>query len=500
MKLRFLALTVLLCAWPAGCGKDPVALPGPSDDSSVLTHGFGTLTVLPHEDDDTRCASWTLHNDEPLYVQAVTLANEGLFHHSNWFVVPEDVFPGEDGYWNCDERGYHELIAGANGTVLAAQSTQSFTEEQRYGEGAVIKIPPHWKVVGGLHTLNATDREAESGLWMTLDLLHPKYVDSVLIPIGMQYQDLAIPPQSRSRFTTECDWSSSYKAAFDEDLWFKVHYVLPHYHYLGDHFELQISGGPRDGESIYSLDGFDAQANGRTFDPPLDVQGADGLALTCGYDNPSDQTVYWGNGDGEMCVALVLVEADIVLAGTVILGSELVSTDEGISQYEGPCFPVMAPKNELFTLPTDEERSSPLYVPEDSDGEQGPSGPDCVDTPPEAAPELPATLSSLQEAIFTPSCTFSSCHGTAAAGRLDLLSEGVYERLLDHPMTTNTDLPLVAPGDPDGSWLYQVLSRCTPTDKDGNGVAHMPANSPILLDSGLVATLRAWIAAGAPAQ
>jgi hypothetical protein len=55
----------------------------------------------------------------------------------------------------------------------------------------------------------------------------------------------------------------------------------------------------------------------------------------------------------------------------------------------------------------------------------------------------------------------------------------------------------VEPGDPEGSWLYRIISRCEPTDDAGNVLAHMPRNAPVLMDDALVATVRAWIEAGA---
>jgi len=55
----------------------------------------------------------------------------------------------------------------------------------------------------------------------------------------------------------------------------------------------------------------------------------------------------------------------------------------------------------------------------------------------------------------------------------------------------------VAPGDPEGSWLYRVVAQCRPEDAAGNVVSHMPLNSPKLSDPGLVAALREWIEAGA---
>ena len=62
------------------------------------------------------CVSWTLENEEAIYVNTVGLANDGGFHHSNWFVVPDDTYEGPDGYWDCNERGFTELASAALGT------------------------------------------------------------------------------------------------------------------------------------------------------------------------------------------------------------------------------------------------------------------------------------------------------------------------------------------------------------------------------------------------
>ena len=70
--------------------------------------------------------------------------------------------------------------------------------------------------------------------------------------------------------------------------------------------------------------------------------------------------------------------------------------------------------------------------------------------------------------------------------------------MLSHTTMANSDLPLVAPGDPDGSWLYRRIADCEPTDRAGNIMAHMPFNAPTLARAELVAKVRAWIAAGAP--
>jgi hypothetical protein len=56
---------------------------------------------------------------------------------------------------------------------------------------------------------------------------------------------------------------------------------------------------------------------------------------------------------------------------------------------------------------------------------------------------------------------------------------------------------LVKPGDPAGSYLYQLVSQCAPRTSTGAAVNHMPLNAPQLLDPASVALIRNWIQAGA---
>jgi hypothetical protein len=121
-----------------------------------------------------------------------------------------------------------------------------------------------------------------------------------------------------------------------------------------------------------------------------------------------------------------------------------------------------------------------------------------VDTPADAVASLEPTLTNVSANLFVPACGFSSCHGAGGqAGELNF--EGnLHAKLLGHAVVGNTSLPLIDPGNPEGSWLYQRISKCQPMDDDGNIVAHMPLNAPFLLNPGVIATVRDWIAAGAP--
>lgn len=475
---------------------------GGEPESVTITHEFGEGKLGPF-DEITPCVSWTLNNEQPIYVQSVTLSNLSSFHHSNWFVVPDSVYDGPDGYWDCGTREFDEIAAAQAGTVIFAQSTQSWVETQRTTKGAVIKVPAHSRLVSDVHLLNLAPREVITNLWMSLELIHPRDVDVVLTPMRLSYLDLTIPAQKRSRHSSDCSLRDSYEGylggadVHPYDL--KLHYALPHYHSLGDYFDLRMLGGPEDGETLYELDGFNAEANGKTYDPPVDLSIGDGLSFTCGYDNFRSEDVGWGFGDQEMCVMLLLVESDLLMDGSVISASHFVGVENDVTMYEGSCIVIGYPKSADQGPPTQAEIDGPFYVPPVPDDDANlPPVPECKDSDPEAAPLDDVTLANIRATFFAPACSFSACHGAGGAAGLDLTKPDLYTELMDHQVTASTSSPLVAPGDPEGSWLYRIISRCDPADDAGNVVAHMPRNAPVLMDDALVATVRAWIEAGAP--
>lgn len=471
---------------------------GADGETALLVHSFGDRVLAPFEEVEP-CVQWTLGNEEPLYVNTVTLSNDGGFHHSNWLVVPEDVFPGEDGYFNCWERDFNELQAAVAGTVLFAQSTQSRYEAQALPTGVVIKIPPRHKLVAGTHLLNLSSAEAVSELRMGLTLIHPRDVAVIAAPFRLNYGDLTIPPLAESRFTGECNLAKQYESASGVALDIKLYHILPHYHYLGNYFSVEIVGGARDGEEIFHHEGFNADGNGRTYDPPIDLTGATGLRFTCGYDNWHAKEIGYGIGDQEMCVMLGLADMRVMMNASVDAGTSLVGNDDGTILFDGPCSTIAIPKNTSQKMPTQAEQDAPLYVPPQSGGDVDldPVKP-CVDADVDAAPQGPPTLTNLRSVLFNPSCTFSSCHGGKTPVHVRLDGGDLHDVLLGDPKLAETDMPLVSPGDPDDSWLYQLVARCDPQDGAGKPHIHMPFNAPTLLDDRTVATLRAWIAAGAP--
>ncbi len=303
-----------------------------------LEHDFGEQTIAAGQEIGSLCQSWVLDNDEEIWVNAVEMDNDGGYHHSNWFFVPEDHNGWPTGPWlDCYGEGFHEIDAALAGGVLYAQSTQVRHELQKFQSGAAVHIPPRSRIITVTHLLNYNIEPITTGLRLALYTLPRAEVVKPLTPAQLIYGDLAIPGKSTSWFGSTCDLATTYGNLFEgAPLELKLHYVLPHYHGLGAGFDLTIVGGPKDGQAIVDLGAFSSDPFGFAFDPPIDLAGATGLKFGCTFDNPRDAVVKWGIGDQEMCEALLFFESPMAFsAGVSQTNSETVEGD--VKVYSGPC-------------------------------------------------------------------------------------------------------------------------------------------------------------------
>src|SRR5262249_10437045 len=159
-----------------------------------------------------------------------------------------------------------------------------------------------------------------------------------LAPARISYHDLTIEPTAKSSFTTECDIGAAYNGVWHKPLSYTLYYTLVHYHSLGSYQQLEIMGGPRDGEVIMHHDGFGDNA-GHAIEPPLDLAaaGATGLRLTCGFNNPRTAQVGWGIGDQEMCVMALQATTNIGYDADVTQGAFTGMSPTGEMLHSGAC-------------------------------------------------------------------------------------------------------------------------------------------------------------------
>ena len=104
----------------------------------------------------------------------------------------------------------------------------------------------------------------------------------------------------------------------------------------------------------------------------------------------------------------------------------------------------------------------------------------------------PTFASIYARVLTTPTCAVSGCHATPGQSALSLdgSADAVYHALVDAP-SSGSLLRRVAPGAPEGSFLYVKLAEETPPSG-----ARMPA-AAAPLGACEIEAVKSWIAAGA---
>jgi hypothetical protein len=297
----------------AGCG---------SDGDSTRTFHFGPFDLDPGSEQTDLCVAVTLHNKAPIYVGSIEMAGAPGIHHSNWFWVPNNGrwidFP--EGAFSCSAgdgtRPFDQQAATFDGGVLFAQSTQAYDEVQAFPPGAAIRIEPDARIIANLHLLNASDAPIQVPLDLTLTPLDERDVTTVLAGFAMENFAIALPPHQMSKFNIECDLSQNPGAL----PWnFRFFHALAHYHKLGVGLSFEAIRDSDGGvDTIWTTANHIGDELGGMLDPPFDLTGHSKIRLSCAYDNQSDQTITWGNGDGEMCIAFAYTDAGYAWTAGII--------------------------------------------------------------------------------------------------------------------------------------------------------------------------------------
>lgn len=342
MRRATLALLVspaVLGALASCDGTMPVATPMP------ISHELPSVHLEAGDEILGLCQSWTLDNDEPLYVNAVHMRAGAGWHHSNWTFVPETEFTGDDGTWPCADREFTEIAASLRGGgVFFAQSTQATAEDQVFPEGTIYVIPARSRIIGSIHVINTTGAPLDTSIGFEIEPLARGEVATVLQPLAIDNRGISIGPRTTTQVMTECDFDAATSGVFQPE----VYYVLPHYHGLADGMRIEIFGGDRDGEVIFETTGGIGNALGGPVDPPVSLLGAQGLRVSCTYTNTGSEEVRWGtHSSDEMCTMLAYVTGPSQLGGSAGTIAETTTLEDGTVQERSGCFAIAARGRQL---------------------------------------------------------------------------------------------------------------------------------------------------------
>lgn len=311
-----------------------------SDDAPTVseprTFEFGPYTLAPGQEITAQCVSAKLDNDAPIYISAVELTTGAGFHHSNWFWVPDSYLDGPDGTWSCASRGYDESLAGLQGGVLFAQSTQATHEIQQFPAGVGIVIPARSRIVAGTHLLNPGDEMLE--LRVALKITPIAEPATILSGLAFTNTSISIPPNRISRMTQECDVGTAHQNTLSRPMDFNFYYAVAHYHELGRGMTIEATKTDGSAETIFTTAGRVGDALGGTLDPPISTAGYSKIKYWCEFDNPRDTTVTYGVGDREMCTFLTFTDSEKSWTGGALTAKSPTIVDHGdYIEYTYPC-------------------------------------------------------------------------------------------------------------------------------------------------------------------
>jgi hypothetical protein len=318
----------------------------------MLSHTYDPQMLDVGEERSDICQSWVLGNEEPIYVKKVRQSNEGGWHHSNWFFVPENMYPpnakveGPDaaleGTWDCDARLFREYYAAAAGGVFFAQSTQALEELQAFPDGAALEIPRRSVIVGSTHLLNITASPLETRMTLEVETVPADEVGIRLTPYSFANGSLEIPYEhgvtTESRWSMLCDLSEPFQKHLGKDkVEYNIYYVLGHYHQWGNYFNLSFVHDDGREETIFEIKNRIGEPIGSIIDPPMNNNGASKLQATCGFLNNTGETLYRGLQEGEMCDFLAYTDANLKMGAGGGENTDMGEDEDGRRLFATDC-------------------------------------------------------------------------------------------------------------------------------------------------------------------
>ncbi|MBW1833016.1 MAG: hypothetical protein JRJ10_15205 [Deltaproteobacteria bacterium] len=318
--MRLITLSIILTLLLIGCGDAGTpgsgaagsggdagtgGSGGTGEFTTMLSHTYDPIEVDVGEELTNICQSWVLDNDEPIYVRKVRQTNEGGWHHSNWFFVPEAAYPPDydvegpdatlEGTWKCRDRSFREYLAAA------------MEVETVPADDVAVRLTPYSFAISNLRIPPAVD---------------------------------GVPTESRTAML--CDLRAPFLEHLQEDVVdYNVYYVLGHYHQWGNFFNLSFVQEDGTRETIFEIKNRIGEPIGSIIDPPMNNNGAPMLRSECGFINNTDETLTRGLQYGEMCDFLAYTDANLKIGASG--GSNDGIPDDmvdGIEVHELDCGPI----------------------------------------------------------------------------------------------------------------------------------------------------------------
>lgn len=258
----------------AGCSSDEAKPKGGGSAEYVLKT---TSFDVPAGQEKYLCYAQTL--DEDLVIDRFDYAARPVIHH---FLLSKAITPEPEGFSECNvlfrSSWVPIFIAGFGDATLSTPE----------GTGHILKKGT--QLVVQLHLLNGTAKDVTDNIDIHMHRASNPDVD----PVGVYAfgtNKISLPPNKATSVKNDC--------VVDRDV--DIFAFLPHMHTLG--VALSLEAGPDDASmtEVYRKDPWDFDQQ-EVVSQPLKLQNGTHTRITCHYDNPTNQSVAFGESSfDEMC-------------------------------------------------------------------------------------------------------------------------------------------------------------------------------------------------------
>jgi hypothetical protein len=230
-----------------------------------------------------------LNNPEEVYINRVEMKMRRNSHHFlvNTFderipaakiPVLEAVRELRDGngnyvYPTVEQMEFHVF-------TIASQTPELYYD---FPEGVALKMPANHKLDINLHYVNKSANTIQGECYLNLHAIPASEVAYEAKPIFYSTEDILLEPGQKTIVIKK----------FISEKPMKVFMLTSHTHKLGERFEIQISGGARNGEVIYTSSDWHHPTI-ETYDPALELKAGEGLTMVITYNNTTDHVVKFG--------------------------------------------------------------------------------------------------------------------------------------------------------------------------------------------------------------
>jgi hypothetical protein len=178
--------------------------------------------------------------------------------------------------------------------IIGSQLKQETIE---FPPGYAMQIPANYILDFNSHYANGTRDTIQGEIIANIHTIPRSQVTRIVKPLQLSNLNISLPPRQERTIETTYLIGGRAPAAGDgfdsRDSVINIIGLTSHFHRLGKRFTIQIVGGPRNGETVYSSTNWLNPPLTR-YTPPITLRRGEGLKSIVTWYNDTDKTVVFG--------------------------------------------------------------------------------------------------------------------------------------------------------------------------------------------------------------